>query len=95
MKLKSVLIVFTVFGCISSASWAYNYSRYSSNVNPYFATDSRYDYLYANPPKPTLRAYGRYFLTGSRVRYVHSPSRRKGIKHAARINAYNMAAYGY
>ena len=63
--------------------------------NPYFATSSRYDYMYANPPRHSLGAYGRYIHSSSKVRYVHSPSRLKGAKHAARINAYNMQAYNY
>ena len=64
-------------------------------VNPYFATSSRYDHIYANPPRQSLGAYGRYIYSSAKVRYVHSPSRLKGAKHAARINAYNVQAYGY
>ena len=64
------------------------------NTNPYFATSSRYDYIYANPPRQGLKVYGRYIFSNSKVRYVHSPSRLKGAKHAARINA-NNAYYAY
>ena len=79
-----------------TSAYANNYDkndRYSNN--PYFATSSRYDYLYANPPKQSLGAYGRYIMSRSGVRYVHSPSRLKGVRHAARINANNLQAYGY
>lgn len=63
--------------------------------NPYLRVDSRYDYLYANPPRQSLDAYGRYIISTSKVRYLHSPSRLKGVRHAARINANNLQAYGY
>ena len=93
MKIRSSLCVLMLLACILLFNEAQADDRYENN--PYFATSSRYDYMYANPPKQSLGAYGRYILSSSKVRYVHSPSRLKGAKHAARINAYNLAAYGY
>lgn len=93
MKVKSVVCVMAMCGLIFMANTAQANDRYSNN--PYFATDSRYDYLYANPPKQTLSVFGRYIMSSSKVRYVHSPSRLKGARHAARINANNLQAYGY
>ena len=93
MKVKSVVCVITMCGFLFIANCAQANDRY--NNNPYFATDSRYDYLYANPPRQSLGAYGRYIYANSRTRYTHSPSRLKGVRHAARINAYNLQAYGY
>lgn len=57
-------------------------------------SETRYDYMYQNPPRQTLGAYGRYIFSNSGVRYVHSPSRLKNAAHAARINAYNRQ-YAY
>ena len=91
MKKKSVVCVMAMCGLFFIANGAQANDRFSNN--PYFATDSRYDYLYANPPKPRLMGSGRYAGATSRVRYLHSPSRLKGVKHAARINAYNFQAY--
>lgn len=62
---------------------------YVDSQNPYLATSSRYNHIYANPPSQRIEAYGRYLGLSSTVRYVHSPSKLKGAKHAARINAYN------
>ena len=93
MKVKSVVCVLAMCGLIFIADSAQANDRYSNN--PYFATSSRYDYIYANPPKQSLGVRGRYIRSTSRTRYLHSPSRNKGVRHAARINAYNMQAYGY
>ncbi len=57
--------------------------------------NSKYGYLYMNPPKKSLQAYGRYVFLSSGTRYVHSPSKNKRAAHAARINAYNYDAYNY
>ncbi len=55
--------------------------------------DSKYsnrEYVrYKNPPRQSLMTNGFYVMSTSKVRYVHSPSRLKGAKHAARINYYN------
>lgn len=93
MKIKSVVCVMAMCGFIFVANSAQANDRYYNN--PYFATDSRYDYLYANPPKQSLGVFGRYIMSSSGTRYVHSPSRNKGVRHAARINANNLQAYGY
>ena len=96
MKLGRVMFFLGLATIILSTSQVFAASKYGpQRENPYFATDSRYDYLYANPPKQSLGAYGRYIFTNSKVRYVHSPSRLKGTRHAARINANNLQAYGY
>ena len=60
-----------------------------------YKSDSRYDYIYMNPPKPSLYSRGKYIYASSGVRYVHSPSKRKRAAHAARINAYNYEAGNY
>ena len=57
--------------------------------------DSRYDYIYMNPPKKSLVSNGRYVMISSGVRYVHSPSKHKRAAHAARINAYNYEYGNY
>lgn len=93
MKIKSVFSVIAMCGFIFMANCTQASENY--NYNPYFATNSRYDYLYANPPRPSLGAYGRYIISTGNVRYMHSPSRIKGVRHAARINANNLQAYGY
>ena len=93
MKVKSVVCVLAMCGLIFIADSAQANDRYSNN--PYFATSSRYDYIYANPPKPSLSVFGRYIISSSTVRYAHSPSKLKGARHAARINAYNYQAYGF
>lgn len=93
MKIKDVVCVFAMCGCIFMANYAQANERHINN--PYFATDSRYDYLYANPPKQSLKAHGHFLKSSSKVRYLHSPSRLKGVRHAARINANNLEAYGY
>lgn len=90
---KSVVCVLAMCGYILMAN-AVQATEKDFN-NPYFATDSRYDYLYANPPKQSLKARGHFVNSSSKVRYLHSPSRLKGVRHAARINANNLEAYGY
>ena len=93
MKVKSAVCVIVMCGLMFVANQTQANERYYNN--PYFATDSRYDYLYANPPKQSLGVYGRYIKSSSRMRFVHSPSRLKGVRHAARINANNIQAYGF
>ena len=97
MKFGSVLSILTLVICMNLLSEAYAYKGevYINPSNPYLSTSSRYDYLYANPPRQSLGAYGRYIYSNSRTRYIHSPSRLKGVRHAARINANNLQAYGY
>lgn len=56
---------------------------------------SEYDYVYMNPPKPSLYVAGRYLVSKSGVRYVHSPSKHKRASAAARINAYNYEYGNY
>ena len=98
MKLKSVLSV--LFMTLSVASCAMADDQYK-NVNivqnkahQNYSNDSRYDYIYEDPPKPSLQAYGRYIFASSGVRYVHSPSKLKRAAHAARVNA-NNRLYSY
>lgn len=55
----------------------------------------RYDYIYQNPPQTSLHTNGRYVISTSGVRYVHSPSKGKREAHAARINAYNYETGNY
>ena len=57
--------------------------------------NSRYDYVYYNPPRQSLEAWGRYIYTNTKLRYVHSPSRLKRAAHAARIDAYNYEYENY
>ena len=90
-----VLLVFSILSCLCISAQAHTISTDRYSNNPYFNTSSRYDYMYANPPKQSLGAYGRYIFSSGGSRYVHSPSRLKGAKHAARINANNRYAYGY
>ena len=93
MKFKSTLCLLVACGfAFTTNSMQACEKQYT---NPYFKTSSRYDYLYANPPKQSLGAYGRYIMSSSKVRYVHSPSRLKGVRHAAKINANNLQAFGY
>ena len=94
MKIRSVLCILSLFGIclLSESASAYDYDRYTNN--PYLKTSSRYDYMYANPPRGGFRVVGRYIISTTGNRYVHSPSRLKGARHAARVNAYNYA-YGY
>ena len=96
MKPGRVLSIVSIICLMTCANQAFAYDDYDEyRPNPYYATSSRYDYVYANPPRHSLGAYGRYIHSSAKVRYVHSPSRLKGAKHAARINAYNMQAYNY
>ena len=97
MKFGSVLGILIMAICLNlfNEAFAYKGVDYINPSNPYLSTNSRYDYLYANPPRQSLGAYGRYVYLNSRTRYMHSPSRLKGVRHAARINANNLQAYGY
>ena len=59
-------------------------------------SSSRYDYAYNNPPRQSLKVYGRYLMSSSTLRYVHSASKLKRERHSGRINANNrLYAYGY
>ena len=92
MKIRSVVCVLGFLGCLLLSNYTQVFAKeiiYVDSRNPYLATSSRYNYLYANPPRQRLYATGRYIASTGKVRYLHSPSRLKGAKHAARINAYN------
>ena len=91
---KRVLCVLTLFGCLMISNCAFA-NNYSEGENPYYARNSRYDHIYANPPRQSLGAMGRYIMSSATVRYVHSPSKLKGARHAAKINANNAYLYGY
>lgn len=97
MKFGCVLSIATLAICMNlfGEAQAYKGEVYINPSNPYLSTSSRYDYLYANPPRQNLGAYGRYVYLNSGTRYMQSPSRLKGVRHAARINANNLQAYGY
>ena len=97
MKIGRVLSILTLVICMNAFNEAHAYKGevYVNPSNPYLSTSSRYDYLYANPPRQSIGAYGRYIYSSSKTRYLHSPSRLKGVRHAARINANNLQAYGY
>ena len=60
-----------------------------------YQNESKYEYIYMNPPKKSLYSRGKYVYMSSGVRYVHSPSKRKRAAHAARINAYNYEYGNY
>ncbi|MBQ8476335.1 hypothetical protein IJ531_04660 [bacterium] len=70
-------------------------STYAENIVIQVTTDSgtkkesHYDYVYYNPPRQSLEAWGRYIYSNSKVRYVNSPSKLKRAAHAARIDANN------
>ncbi len=89
MKLKSVVSLLMLFSVIAVGQISTNAKEvlYVDSSNPYLTTSSRYNHIYANPPRQSLGAMGRYIFSSSRVRYIHSPSKMKGAKHAARINA--------
>lgn len=95
MKRKSVVCLLMLFSIltISQISTDAKEVLYVDSSNPYLTTSSRYNHIYANPPKQSLGAMGRYIFSSSRVRYIHSPSKMKGAKHAARINANNYYYY--
>lgn len=98
MRIKSVVCVFIFFIGISNMSqisFAYNNETNNYNYETLLKTNRNYDYLYSNPPKKRLYSWGYNMDTGSGVRYTHSPSKLKGIRHAARINANNAQAYNY
>ena len=61
---------------------------YQNNKN------TRYEHIYKNPPRQSLGAYGRYIISTSGVRYIHSPSRLKSDRHAQRTDA-NNRMYSY
>lgn len=91
MKRRNVVCLLALFGCImmSRVQTSAKEVLYVNSENPYLSTSSRYDYVYANPPRQSIATDGRYIILSSKVRYVHSPSRIKRAKQAARINAYN------
>lgn len=95
MKTKSIVCLGMLFGCMILTQIQTDAKEvlYVDKTNPYLTTSSRYDHIYANPPRQSLGAMGRYIFSSSKVRYIHSPSRMKGAKHAARINANNYYYY--
>ena len=82
-----------MFFCFCEAKGYANYYESESSYESLLKTNRRYDYLYANPPRPKLYGFGHHFIMSSGVTYSHSPSKLKGIRHAARINANNTHAY--
>ena len=94
-NLVCLMMLFGSFNLFQKANACNSNSVYIGRINPYFATSPRYDYLYANPPRPSIEMHGRFIKASANVRYMHSPSRLKGVRHAARINANNRYAYGY
>ncbi len=75
--------------------WTQINNNNNNNYDDQYNSDSKYDYIYYNPPRKSLQAHGRYVILSSGVRYVHSPSKGKRAAHAARINAYNYEAGNY
>ncbi|MBR1617797.1 hypothetical protein IJ670_06560 [bacterium] len=61
----------------------------SPSVSEVSRKEGRYDYVYYNPPRQSLQAWGRYVMANGTVRYTHSPSKLKRQAHAARIDAQN------
>ena len=61
--------------------------------------DHHYDYIYCNPPRPTLMATGGYgggfIMSTGTARYVHSTSKLKRAAHAAKVNANNFDVMNY
>ena len=70
------------------------YADYERRDDRYYDYE-KYEHIYMNPPKPSLYARGRYVVSTSGVRYVHSKSKGKRAAHAARINAYNYQLGNY
>ena len=87
------LIMISMFFCFSEAKAYSEYYETESSYESLLKTNRQYDYLYVNPPKKKLHNFGYYFGISSGVTYSHSPSKLKGIRHAARINANNAHAY--
>ena len=92
---KSLVIAALCYMALTLGTLAHqtNYVVINDNSNSRIASDSRYDYIYMNPPRPQLEAYGHYVRSTGGVRYVHSPSKHKRAAHAARIDAYNYQMY--
>lgn len=91
---KNVSILFILFTL--SIATAVQASQYYNDCDNRSRKESRYDYIYMNPPRQSLGAYGRYIFSSAKVRYVHSPSKLKRDRHEAMVNANNMLyAYGY
>lgn len=59
-----------------------------ANGNEGYSSSNNYVYR-QNPPRQSLMTSGRYIMLNSKVRYIHSPSKLKGAKQAARIDYYN------
>ena len=89
LAVLSVLVLSSVVNAQYLISTTYADNDYN------YKEESRYDYVYYNPPRQSLGAWGRYIYTNSKVRYVHSPSKLKRAAHAARINAYNYEYGNY
>lgn len=92
MYLKRILSVLFVCSFLTLGVQAYEMTYHESYTYTTSDRDSRYDYAYRNPRRQSLDAYGRYIFSSAKVRYVHSPSRLKGARHAARID-YNNRIY--
>jgi len=87
---KKALLIFLVSSQIAFAQYDNIVINFNNNENQLTQnTNNRYDYVYSNPPRQSLDAWGRYIYSNSTVRYVQSPSRLKRAAHAARIDAYN------
>ena len=96
--LTSILLSFLMGTAFAEDQYNIYIGPQSKQVNTasYTVPSSKYDYLYMNPPRQSLYVYGRYIMSSSKMRYVHSPSKLKREKHSERINANNkLYAYGY
>ena len=91
----------TKFFVLSLSVLMISLSSYAENVLIQVVKDdedgkeSKYDYVYYNPPRKSIQVAGRYVVSSSGVRYVHSSSKHKRAAHAARINAYNYEYGNY
>ncbi|MBQ8636136.1 hypothetical protein IJX73_01605 [bacterium] len=92
MKLKGIICFVIMALCVSIVNPAEAYYKTKKSVSQPLRN---YDYIYMNPIPQKMYAYGRYIGISSGIRYSHSPSKLKRARQAARINAYNRAAYGY
>lgn len=95
VRIKNVVCVFLFIGISNLSQISFAYNNEEEDYEALLKTNRNYDYLYLNPPKKRLYSWGYNMDIGSGVRYTHSPSKLKGIRHAARINANNAQAYNY
>ena len=95
--MKKVCVLFGLLAIFMSAVTIARdvYVNSEQNNNYHNRKNNEYEYMYMNPPKPSLQVAGRYVIISSGVRYSHSPSKRKRAAHAARINAYNYELGNY